>query len=68
MGTNIDIYYMGGQWVTPLPASGIEIRRWRSASRWARSPRDMVRSVRQQNGAAKVVGMHNGLPTTRRHR
>ena len=67
MGTNIDIYYIGGQWVTPLSASRIEIRSLATGQQVGSIAEDMVRGVRQQNGAAKVVGMHNGLPTTRRH-
>jgi hypothetical protein len=68
MGTDIDIFYIGGEWVTPLSASRIEIRSSATGEPVGSVAEDMVRSVCQQNGADQVLDTRNGLPKTRRNR
>jgi acyl-CoA reductase-like NAD-dependent aldehyde dehydrogenase len=68
MGTDIDIFYIGGEWVTPLSASRIEIRSSATGEPVGSVAEDMVHSVCQLNGAEQVLDTRNGLPNTRRHR
>jgi hypothetical protein len=60
MGTDIDIFSIGGDWVTPLSASRIEIR--------PSGTGEPVGTVCGQNGAEQVLDTRNRLPKTRRNR
>jgi hypothetical protein len=64
MRTDIDTIYIGGEWITPLSTSRIEIRshliRPRRRSSATGEPvgsvaEDMMHSVCQQNGADQVL-------------
>jgi hypothetical protein len=68
MRTDIDTIYIGGEWITPLSTSRIEIRSSATGERVGSVAEDMVRSVCQLNGAEQVLDTRNGLPNTRRHR
>ena len=68
MGTDIDTFYIGGQWVTPLSTSRIEILSSATGEPVGSVAEDMVRSVCQQNGAEQVLNTRHGLPKTRRNK
>jgi hypothetical protein len=68
MRTDIDTIYIGGEWITPLSTSRIEIRSSATGQRAGSVAEDMARSVCQLNGADQVLNTRNGLPKTRRNR
>jgi hypothetical protein len=68
MGTDIDIFYIGGEWVTPLSASRIAIQSSATGEPVGSITEAMVRSVCRQHGAEQVFDTRNGLPKTRRNR
>jgi hypothetical protein len=67
MRTHLDTIYIGGEWVTPLSTSRIEIPSSAAGEPVCSLAEDMVRGVRQRNGAEQVFETGNGLPKTRRH-
>ena len=68
MRTDIDTIYIGGEWITPLSTSRIEIRSSATGERVGSVAEDMVHSVRQQNGAGQVLNTRNGSQKTGRNR
>jgi hypothetical protein len=68
MRTDIDTIYIGGEWITPLSTSRIEIRSSATGEPVGSVAEDMMHSVCQQNGADQVLNTRNGLPKTRRNR
>jgi hypothetical protein len=68
MGTDIDIFYIGRQWVNPLSPSRIEIRSSVTGEPVGSVAEDTVRTVCRQNGAEQVLNTRHGLPKTRRNR
>jgi hypothetical protein len=68
MGTDIDIFYIGGEVANPLSASRIEIRSSVTGEPVGSGAEDTVRTVCQQNGAEQVLNTRHGLPKTRRNR
>jgi hypothetical protein len=67
MGTDTDTIYISGKWATPMSPSRIEIQSSAPGEPVCSLAEDMVRSVRQRNGAEQVSNTRNGLPKTRRH-
>ena len=68
MRTDIDTIYIGGEWITPLSTSRIEIRSSATGEPVGSVAEDMVHSVCQLNGAEQVLDTRNGSPKTRRNR
>ena len=67
MSIHIDTIYIGGEWITPLSTSRIEIRSSATGEPVGSVAEDMVRSVCQRNGAGQVTNTGNGRPKTRSH-
>ena len=62
-----DTIYISGKWATPMSTSRSEIQSSAPGKPVRSLAEDMVRSVRQRNGADQVSNTRNGLPKTRRH-